>query len=595
MRTSIQPKGELMLGHLNIKTRILGILGILAAGYLLMVAMMQISATVTHRKMSLISASIFPAALRMQEAETAFERMKKRYGDAVVLQDSASLEVAATDAESTSAALNAVKASLSAAPDLNRKADRLLTQFSEIRTRDHDTYGAILSSKDAPNVEVMGRLGKLGKDNKEFTDGMASFDKEIAANFQTELDAVDAWSVRGKRIGMMMMIFAVVVCTGAWWVVQFKVVLPLRVLALRMRDIAEGEGDLTRRIEVNGKNEIDEVGQWLNVFLDKLQGVMQKVKGNTVRLSRASEELTESSARMARGAEAQQGQTAMVATAMHEMASTVLEVSRNSNMAAAKTRQASEDATDGGKVVEITVNVMRSVSETVDHASRQIAGLGERSDQIGQIVNVIDEIAGRTNLLALNAAIEAARAGEQGRGFAVVAGEVRNLAERTSSATKEIAEMIGSLQRETEAAVIAMREGTAQVHQAVGAAAEAGGKLQRIIESSEEAAGMVNQIAAAATEQSSATDEVNATVSEIAKISLQTSTGARQSAKACGALSDLALDLNELISKFKVEDESIGRIAAHSSWMEGDPYQRTDTESTSVGLRATSGSEVGAP
>jgi uncharacterized phage infection (PIP) family protein YhgE len=140
-----------------------------------------------------------------------------------------------------------------------------------------------------------------------------------------------------------------------------------------------------------------------------------------------------------------------------------------------------------------------------------------------------------------------------------------------------------------------MREGTAQVHQAVGAAAEAGGKLQRIIESSEEAAGMVNQIAAAATEQSSATDEVNATVSEIAKISLQTSTGARQSAKACGALSDLALDLNELISKFKVEDESIGRIAAHSSWMEGDPYQSTDTESTSVGLRATSGSEVGAP
>jgi methyl-accepting chemotaxis protein len=292
---------------------------------------------------------------------------------------------------------------------------------------------------------------------------------------------------------------------------------------------------------------------------------------------------------MARGAEAQQGQTAMVATAMHEMASTVLEVSRNSNMAALKTRQASEDATDGGKVVEATVTLMRGVNDSVDRAAKQIAGVGERSNQIGQIVNVIDEIAGRTNLLALNAAIEAARAGEQGRGFAVVAGEVRNLAERTTGATKEIAEMIGGLQRETEAAVIAMGEGTGQVRQVVSAAAEAGVKLRLIMERSEEAAGMVNQIAAAATEQSSATDEVNVNVSEIARISLETSAGAKHSANACATLSDLALDLNQLISKFKVESEEEDAESAPIAENEDSFYYDTDGESS-----VQSGAEVGA-
>jgi methyl-accepting chemotaxis protein len=280
--------------------------------------------------------------------------------------------------------------------------------------------------------------------------------------------------------------------------------------------------------------------------------------------------LTGAAAHMAEGAEAQQGQTNMVATAMHEMASTVVEVSRNSNMAAEKTRQASEDASSGGQVVERTVEMMRGVTDSVDRAAKQIAGLGERSNQIGRIVSVIDEIASRTNLLALNAAIEAARAGEQGRGFAVVAGEVRNLAERTTGATKEIAEMVGGFQRETELAVLAMGEGTAQVRHAVGAAAEAGEKLRMIIGSAEEAAGMVNQIAAAAAEQSSATEEVTGNISLIAKISLETSSGARQSARSCEALSDLALDLNRLITRFKVEQDD----AAMGSDSEMEASQR---------------------
>ena len=549
---------------MKIKTRILGFLGILACGYLLLLAMVQTSATITHSRMSQISSSLFPAALRMQEAEAAFERMKKHYGDAVILQDSASLNGAAKDAEDTAAALGAVKTSLAGIPELETQADSLLSQFASIQSRDHATYAAILANKGGPSDEMMSQMGALGKENKAFSDAMSAYDKAIAANFQKQLDTVDAWSVRSKITGLIMLIFAVLSCASAWWVIQFKVVLPLRSLALRIQDIAEGEGDLTRRVPVEGRNEIDEVGIWFNLFLDKLQDVMRKVKSDTQRLTAASEELTTSASRMAQGADAQQGQTAMVATAMHQMAAIVTEVSRNSDAAALKTRQAADDAREGGKVVEQTISMMHAVTESVDQVSRQIAGLGDRSNQVGKIVEVIDEIAGRTNLLALNAAIEAARAGEQGRGFAVVAGEVRNLAERTTNATKEIGAMIGAIQHETQAAVQAMGQGTVQVRKGVVATGEAGSKLRMIIDGADEAAGMVNRIAAAATEQSAATDEVNSNVNQIARISNETASGARTSAKACEALTELALDLDSLISKFKVDDESEAG-AAHSS------------------------------
>ena len=551
-----------MFQQMKIKTRILGILGILAGGYLVLLAMVQISATITHSRMSEISSSLFPAALHMQEAEATFERMKKHYGDAVVLQDQASLAAADKDAEDTSRALDAVKTALSASPALGPQAAGLLARFASLRAKDRDLYTAVLNSKGTPSDDTMALMGGLGKENKSLSDAMGAYDKVIAADFQKQLDSVDAWSLRSKLTGIVMLVFALLSCASAWWIVQIKVVLPLRLLAARMQDIAEGEGDLTRRIDVQGRNEIDEVGIWLNVFLDKLQGVMRKVKTNTQSLTRASEELTASSSHMAQGAEAQQRQTALVATAMNEMASTVLEVSRNSNTAAQRTRQASEDASDGGKVVGMTVTMMREVTESVDLVSRQISGLGERSSQIGQIVNLIEEIARRTNLLALNAAIEAARAGEQGRGFAVVAGEVRNLAERTSGATKEIADMVGGFQQETEAAVQAMGSGAAQVRKVVNATEDAGIKLRLIIESSEDAAAMVNQIAAAATQQSSATEEVNVNISEIARISQETSSGARQSARACLALSDLALDLNQLISKFQVGEEQEGDFSS---------------------------------
>src|ERR1700679_1876538 len=201
-----------MFGQMKIKTRILGILAVLATGYLLLVGMVQLSSTVTHSRMSEISSSLFQAALQIQGAESAFERMKKHYGDAVVLQDAKSLVAAEKDADATAAALNDVKTSLASSPELSKQADDLLARFASIRSRSHDTYAGILAATSGPSDDQMAQVGALGKDNKALTDDMGQFDKAISANFQKQLDAVDAWSLRSRIAGMVMLGFVVLVC-----------------------------------------------------------------------------------------------------------------------------------------------------------------------------------------------------------------------------------------------------------------------------------------------------------------------------------------------------------------------------------------------
>ncbi len=218
-------------------------------------------------------------------------------------------------------------------------------------------------------------------------------------------------------------------------------------------------------------------------------------------------------------------------------------------------------------IVEDTLTRMRSIASSVRETAQKVQELGSRSDQIGKIVGVIDDIADQTNLLALNAAIEAARAGEQGRGFAVVADEVRKLAERTTKATKEIAEMIQSVQTETRGAVEKMQSGTQQVEKGVEVTAKAGESLKQIIGQADHVGEMVTHIATAATEQSSATEQVNANMEQINKLVAESAEGAQQSARACEQLSSLALELQNLVSRFKLGQQTAsGRTAVSASY-----------------------------
>jgi methyl-accepting chemotaxis protein len=553
-----------MFSRLKIKTRILSTLAMLACGYLLVLAMVQISAIVTHNRMSEISASLFPAALRMQEAEASFERMKKHYSDAVVLQEAASLKGAETDAQAAADSLSAVKTALAPEPELEKQADALLARLSDLHGRDRDTYSAILGAGGAPSDELMERVGALGKENTALTDAMSGFDKAIASTFQKQLDTVDAYTLRSRIVGLVMLGFVVLVCWLAWWLTEAKVVRPLSSLALRLQDIAEGEGDLTLRIAVNGDNEIDEVGKWFNVFIARIEEIVLQVIGHAQTLGAAATELALTAHETATQAKAQQEQASRISVTMNEMSSAIGEISQTTQNAAGDARKAQETAHSGGQTVQTTVQTIAEVLTANQQTSLRIEELGRSSEAIGKIVNVINGIAGQTNLLALNASIEAARAGEHGRGFAVVAGEVRQLAERTGVATKKIDETVRTIQLGTAEAVEAMRASMAHVESGVESARSAGEALDSIILGSESVQKMVTQIASAATEQSYSTQSVVTSVSEIASLIARTAAGSEQSVQACEQLSRLANELASLVGSFKVGQKTCDNNASDS-------------------------------
>jgi methyl-accepting chemotaxis protein len=319
----------------------------------------------------------------------------------------------------------------------------------------------------------------------------------------------------------------------------------------------------TEDMETTSEDEIGKAGLALNRMKNNLRQLIQSIADTAVNVASASEEISSSATLQAGGAETQRDQTAQVATAMQEMSSTVQQISENSAQAAEASRQAADTARKGGGIVDETLARMRAIADSVSSTAKRVGELGKSSDQIGRIVSVINDIADQTNLLALNAAIEAARAGEQGRGFAVVADEVRKLAERTSSATKEIAQMIQTLQTETKVAVSAMEEGRKRVDEGVQTTAQAGESLKEIIGTSENVGSLITQIATAASQQSSATEQINQSIESIAQLVKESADGAQQSAKACQDLSELALDLQKMVSSFKLED---GNGRSKNNW-----------------------------
>jgi methyl-accepting chemotaxis protein len=543
--------------NLGIKAKIWFSIAIFAAGYVALLGLLQWTASETQAHMKLASDSLFPAALSSQEAEAAFQKVNKGYNDAVLLQDKKALAVADRDAQAVVSSLQSAREKTAFNPEAQKQIDALMASFADVQTRSKTTYSAMIAGGDNVSKKTQESGAALARDNKQLETSFRELRTRLAKDFGAELNTVAAQARRQRALGIMVFLVFVVCGAGtAALVISRQIAIPLDQLAGRLRDIAEGEGDLTKRLEISGTDEVGRAGSAFNLFMDKLHDIMRQVASSTHQLAGATEEISASAMQMAKHAGTQQSQTSRIATSMQEMASTVSQVSENCRLAAENARHAASAARDGGKAVERTVETMGGLAGSVQSIARRIGELGTKSNQIGKIVGVIDDIADQTNLLALNAAIEAARAGEQGRGFAVVADEVRKLAERTTKATKEIAEMIAVVQQETRGAVEAMDQGTIQVQQGVDATHEAGSKLQTIIDAVEQGASMITQIAEAATEQASATEHVNASVSEISDLTQQSASSSGETAKACQSLSILAVDLRNLVGKFKLEPDS---------------------------------------
>jgi methyl-accepting chemotaxis protein len=329
---------------------------------------------------------------------------------------------------------------------------------------------------------------------------------------------------------------------------------PIKELLQVFSEIAEGEGDLTKRLDIKASDEVGALAECFNRFLEKLHGIIGKVADVTDQVASSAEEVSASSAQIASGSEQQNSQTEQVASAMQEITASVVNVAQSSSEASASAKEATETASGGGEVVTQTIDGMNRIAQAVNDSAENIEKLGKSSEQIGEIIKVIDDIASQTNLLALNAAIEAARAGEQGRGFAVVADEVRKLAERTTAATQEIGEMIKGIQNDTSKAVESMHAGTKEVDGGVELANNAGQSLKNILETVSKVTDMIQHIATAAEQQSSAGEEISSTVESVANVSRETSESAAQSSKASRHLSSLADELQHLVGGFKLRN-----------------------------------------
>jgi methyl-accepting chemotaxis protein len=331
---------------------------------------------------------------------------------------------------------------------------------------------------------------------------------------------------------------------------------PLKNLIAAINNVADGEGDLTARINVNRSDEVGQLAGGFNKFVSYLHNVISDVRRSTEEVAAAATEIAASAEEMSSGMKEQSDQVTQISSAIEEMTSSVAEVAKRSNDANISATESGTLAQQGGGEVNKTINEMKSINEAVTAGAASVSELGKRSEQIGQIVEVINDIADQTNLLALNAAIEAARAGEHGRGFAVVADEVRKLADRTTKATKEIAESIQTIQSETGQAVARMSEGTEQVQTGVKMATQAGESLQKIVSSAQNVAGMIQSIASAAQQQTTASEEISRNVSSIDQLTRQTAQGADQAASAASQLSANSERLRGIVSRFKLESDT---------------------------------------
>ncbi|MFC3152365.1 methyl-accepting chemotaxis protein [Litoribrevibacter euphylliae] len=366
------------------------------------------------------------------------------------------------------------------------------------------------------------------------------------------LDDVDQLFAQALIKMLMIALIVVVVSVGVVVLIAQSIIGPLGTTAEALKDIAEGDGDLTKRLSISGNDEISDLRRNFNSFVVRIHELVSDVKQGIVELTQATENLGANSTRSIECVSRQKSDTELVATAAQEMYQVSVSMSENATDAAERAQTANERTQVGQGVLNASIADIRQLSGEIDSAVKVIDNLASSTDEIGSVVEVIRGIAEQTNLLALNAAIEAARAGEQGRGFAVVADEVRTLAGRTQQSTEEINEMISRLQAGSKEAVNAIESSQQYTSSTSEKAAEAGAALEEIAQMVDDILSMNTQIASGIEEQSSVAQEIEGNITNVAETAASAEEIVHETDQAAKSMSDLSERLSAQVANFKV-------------------------------------------
>jgi methyl-accepting chemotaxis protein len=541
--------------HLGIKAKIWLSLAVFAAGYVVLLVLLQWTTSEAQSHMKTALGSRFPAVLNSQEANAAFAKLTKDCSVAILLHDKKAFASADEDTAALISQFHSLQEEMVSNPERRKEVASIADRFANMNLRSKALYSKAVEHPETRTPQTQQSMATLVRDNKQMTSALDDLQKSLVRDFSAELEAVALWSQRERVFGFLIVLIAMA-CGSAvsTLVINRQIALPIAQLAAQLKDITEGEGNLTRRLESTSRDEIGEIGNAFNFFMDRMQSAMRRVADNIQQFTEASETLSNSSQQIAANSEETSAQAKVVADATQQVTQNLQTVATGAEEMGVSIREIAKNATEAAKVATSAVKVAESTTETVSK-------LGESSSEIGQVIKVITSIAQQTNLLALNATIEAARAGESGKGFAVVANEVKELAKETAKATEDISQKIEAIQTDTKAAVDAIAMISSVIDQING---------------------ISNTIATAVEEQNATTNEMSRNVSEAAHGSEQITNNIAGVAKAADSTSQVASDtqnavqqlvqtstvLRQLVEQFKIESkdaEATGMSPANHS------------------------------
>lgn len=537
-----------LLNNISIKVKIIALAGAAIIGFMISLAVNTSINSQNSERIQKVRDVYFPVVQKADGNLVKLRQIKELLNTAV---STGEVEFIQSADALKKEVIGDVEAIIELWTDRSQETKKLRDQFTQYYSLGHEVSAGMLSG----SLDMSKMTSKINDMNNALATVKASMEKlsrDALDEFNQTVDVSISDAEKALTLGMLVTGVTIAILLLLGWSTASSIGTALRSLLVSLKDIASGDGDLTKRIEKTSNDELGDVVDWFNQFVDKLHHSITDVVKSIAPLTSLSSDLGSLTSETLAISANQNRATEQVSLVVEEMVSSVKAVSNNANSASEAANEADKAAKDGREIVTKTVASINGLAEEVERAGEVIRKLEADTGNVGTILDVIKGIAEQTNLLALNAAIEAARAGEQGRGFAVVADEVRTLASRTQDSTQEIQKVIEELQTAARSAVEVMGQSKQRAQASVEHAAQTGESLAAITERVSAITEMNMQIASAAVEQERAAYSIKENVLGIKETSETTMRSIQKVEEASSSLVEISGNLQRVTGDFKV-------------------------------------------